>query len=89
MAAAILAEASPNVTSLQVTFSGFRNGFDGVHMMPCAHLYVGYEEDSGVFYLKNGERSMLVLSSSDTIPTFNGSPISSLSDLVAEFKALV
>ena len=87
--ASILAEASPNVTSLQVTLSGFRNGFDGVHMMPCAHLYVGYESTSGTFYLKNGERSMIVLNSSDSIPTFNGSTIASLADLVAEFKALV
>ena len=87
--ASILAEASPNVTSLQVTLSGFRNGFDGVHMMPCAHLYVGYEVTSGTFYLKNGERSMIVLNSSDAIPTFNGSTIASLSDLVSEFKALV
>jgi len=87
--ASILAEASPNVTSLQVTLSGFRNGFDGVHMMPCAHLYVGYESTSGTFYLKNGERSMIVLNSSDAIPTFNGSTIASLYDLVAEFKALV
>lgn len=88
MATAIEAVASPNVSSLKVTLSGFRNGFDGVHMMPCAHLYVGYESTSGTFYLKNGERSMIVLNSSDSIPTFNGSSIGSL-DLVAEFHALV
>jgi hypothetical protein len=88
MAGAITAGVSPNISSLLVELSGFPDSIDGKFMIPTAHLYCGVDND-GTFFIKNGERTVIVMRSISELTTFNGSPISTLSDLVSELYALV
>lgn len=88
MAGSITAGVSPNVSSLLVELSGFPDSIDGKFMIPTAHLYCGVDND-GTFFIKNGERTVIVMRSISELTTFNGSPISTLSDLVSELYALV
>lgn len=88
MTGEITAISSPNVSSLLVELSGFPDSIDGKFMIPTAHLYCGVDND-GTFFIKNGERTVIVMRSISELKAFNNSTISTLSDLVSELFLLV
>jgi len=88
MAGDITVEMGISGTSLDINFVGFDNpDNNGRYICHVSSLQIGYSNN--VLYIKQNGHTLGVFISVSQINSFNGSPVTSLNDILDTFKTLI